>query len=125
MLDLGSTSFDISPEAVKAFSIAVVSSKKAVQSNAISENNLETEALFTVPLVISFADHRSLNEKDYAFEEIKASADYHALIPALYWEKHKARGPTTCHIHAPHCPSECYGQGKIHQEISITYDSRI
>jgi len=46
MLNLGSTSFVISPEATKAFSIPVVKRPRPIKSGG---NNLKTENLFTVP----------------------------------------------------------------------------
>jgi hypothetical protein len=65
------------------------------------------------------------DEQDHAFEIIKTTGDYDALIPAWYLEKHKARGTTTSHLHFPDCQFECYNHGKIHPEYSITYDKRI
>jgi len=76
-------------------------------------------------LGVSFGNHRSFDEDSHAFEVIKTSGDYDALIPAWYLEKHKARGTTTSHLHFPHCSQECYNHGKIHPEYSITYDKRI
>jgi len=125
MLDLGSTSFVISPEAAKAFSICVVLRPKPAKAGDVSGSQLKTEGLFTVPLGVSFDNHRSFDEDSHAFEVIKTSGDYDALIPAWYLEKHKARGTTTSHLHFPHCPQECYNHGKIHPEYSITYDTRI
>jgi hypothetical protein len=78
-----------------------------------------------VPLGISFGNHRSYDEEDHAFEVIKTSGDYDALIPAWYLEKHKARGATTSHHYFPHCQPDCYNYGKIPSEYSITYDKRI
>jgi len=125
MLDLGSTSFVISPEAAKAFSIPVVRRHQSVKTGDVSGNNLKTENLFTVPLEVSFGNHRSYDEADHAFEVIKSSGYYDALIPAWYLEKHRARGITTSHLHFPHCQTECYNHGKIHPEYSITYNKRI
>jgi len=125
MLDLGSTSFVISPEAAKAFSILVVSRPKPVKAGDVSGSQLKTEGLFTVPLGVSFGNHRSYDEDTHAFDVIKTSADYDALVPAWYLEKHKARGITTSHLHFPHCPQKCYNHGTIHPEYSITYDKRI
>jgi len=125
MLDNGSTSFVISPEAAKAFSIPVVKRTRPVQTGDVSGNNMKTENMFTIPLGLSFGNHRSYDEEDHAFEVMKTAADYDALIPAWYLQKHKARGTTTSHLHFPHCPIECYNHGKIHPEYSITYDKRI
>jgi len=125
MLDLGSTSFVISPEAAKAFSIPVVRRLNQVKTGDVSGTRLKTENLFTVPLGVSFGNHRTYDEQDHAFEVIKTTGDYDALIPAWYLEKHKARGTTTSHLHFPDCQSECYNHGKIHPEYSITYDKRI
>jgi len=49
------------------------------------------EGLYTVPLGISFGNLRSYNEKHHLFEVLKTSAEYDALIPAWYLEKHMAR----------------------------------
>jgi hypothetical protein len=83
---------------------------------------MKTENMFTIPLGLSFGNHRSYDEEDHVFEVMKTAGDYDALIPAWYLQKHKARGTTTSHLHFPHCSSECYGHGKIHPEYSITYD---
>ena len=125
MLDLGSTSFVISPEAAKAFKIPVVRRIKKVISKDGTGQEIKTERLFTIPLGLSFGNHCSCDEKDHAFEGIKTSADYDCLIPAWYLEKHKARGTTTSHLHFPHCTRDCYGHGKLHPEYSITYDKRV
>jgi len=124
-LDLGSTSFVISPDAAKAFSIPVIQRPKPIKSGDVLEISLKTENLFTIPLGILFGNNWSYNEEDDAFEAIKTSGDYNALIPAWYLEKHKARGTTKSHLHFPHCQSECYNHGKIHPEYSISYDKRI
>ena len=121
MLDLESTSFVISPEAAKAFSIPEVSRPKPVKAGDVSGSRLKTEGLFTVPLGLSFGNHRSHDEDSHAFEVIETSGEYDALIPAWYLEEHKARGTTTSHLHFPHCPQKCYNHGKIHPEYSITY----
>ena len=125
MLDNGSTSFILSPEAAKAFAIPVVKRQHSVRTGDASGNKMKTEGMFTIPLGISFGNHRSYNEEDHAFEVIKTTGDYDALIPAWYLEKHKARGTTTSHLHFPHCPQECYNHGKIHPEYVITYDKRV
>lgn len=119
MGDLGSTSFVISPEAAKAFSIPVVRRPKPIKSGAVSGTNLKTENMFTVQFRISCGNHRFYNKEDHAFEVIKTSEDYDELIPAWYFEKHKARGTTTSHLYFPHCQSECYNHGKTHPEYSI------
>jgi len=125
ILDLGSTSFVISPEAAKAFAIPVISRPRPVKTGDVSGSQIKTEGLFPVPLGVSFGNHRSFNQEDHAFEVIKTSGDYDALVPAWYLEKHKARGTTTSHLHFPHCQQSCYNHGKIHPEYSITYDRRI
>jgi hypothetical protein len=125
ILDLESTSFVISPEAAKAFSTPVVKRPKLLKTGDVSGNSLKTENFSTDPLGLSFGNHRSYDEHDHAFEVIKTSQDYDALIPAWYLEHHNAWGTMTSHLHFPHCPAKCYSHGKIHPEYSITYDKRI
>jgi hypothetical protein len=122
---LGSTSFVISPEAAKAFSVPIVKRPMPNKSGDVSGTDSETKNGITVPLRLLFANHRSFNEEDHTFEVIKTTGDYDALIPAWYLENHKARRTTTSHLHSPHCQPECYNHGKIHPEYSITYDKRI
>jgi hypothetical protein len=81
--------------------------------------------LFTIPLGLSFGNHRSYDEEDHAFEVMDTCSDHDFLIPAWYLEKHKARGTTTLHLHFPHCGNHCYGHDKIHPEYSITYDKKV
>jgi len=121
MLDLGSISFVISPEATIAFFITVVTRAKPKRSKDVSESNLKTEELNAVSFAVSFGNHHSSEEKDHAFEVINTSKDYDAMILTWYVEKHKAAGTMTSHLHFTHCPSECLSYGKIHQEQSITY----
>jgi hypothetical protein len=90
-----------------------------------SGNNMKTENMFTIPLCLSFGNHRSYDEDDHTFEVMTTAGDYDARIPAWYLQKHKARGTTTSHLHFPHCSSECYNHGKIHPEYSITYDKGV
>lgn len=125
MLDLGSTSFVISPNAAKAFKIPVVKRTKKVRSNNVTGREIDTEGLFTVPWGLSFGNHGSYDEEDHAFEVMKTCEDYDCLIPAWYLEKHKARGTTTSHLHFPQWGNQCYGHDKIHPEYSITYDKKV
>jgi len=106
MQNLGSTSFVISPEAAKAFAIPVVKRLKHIRTRDVSGKEISTEGLFTVPLGLSFGNHRFFDEVDHAFEVLKSSGDYDALIPAWHLEKHKARRSTTSHLHFMHCLNE-------------------
>jgi hypothetical protein len=90
MLDLGSTSFVLSPEVAKAFKIPVVERNEPVKVKHASGELMKTTGLFTVPLGLSFNNHRSFAEQDHAFEVMKTSQDYDALIPAWYLEQQKA-----------------------------------
>jgi len=125
LLNLGSTSFVLSPEAAKVFKIPVV--KRTVQGKAsdVGGRTIPTEGLFTVPLGISFGNHRTFDEKDHAFEVVKSTADYDALIPAWYLQKHQAQGITTSHLYFPNCGPTCFGHGLLHPEYDITYDMRV
>jgi hypothetical protein len=106
MLDPGSTSFVISPNAAKDFKIPVVKRTNKVKSNDVTGREIDTEGLFTVPLGLSLGNHRSYDTEDHAFEVMKTSSDYDCLIPAWYLEKHKARGTATSHLHFPHCGTQ-------------------
>jgi len=76
-------------------------------------------------LGLSFGNHQTFDEEDHAFEVMETFQDYHCLIPAWYFEKHKTRGTMTSHIHFPHCGSQCYRHEQIHPEYSINYDKRV
>jgi hypothetical protein len=121
MLDLGSTSFVISPEATKAFKIPVIKRSIAAKASDVGGSTITTEGLFTIPLGLSFGNHRT-SDNDQAFEGMKTSSEYDALIPAWYLNKHKAKGITEGRLHFPMYPDKCFGHGKIHPEYSITYD---
>jgi len=97
ILDLGSTSFSISQEAAKVYTILVVQRMVEANSTDITRRNIQMQGLFTVPLGLSFGNHHFFDEEDHAFEVMKTSGDYDALIPAWHPEKHKARGTTTSH----------------------------
>jgi len=66
--NLGSTSFVISPEAAKAFAIPVVKRLKHIRTRDVSGKEISTDGLFTVPLGLSFGNHRFFDEEDHAFE---------------------------------------------------------
>jgi len=125
MLDVGSTSFVISPNAAKAFRIPVVRRTKKIRSNDVTGREIVTDGLYMVPLGLYFGNHHSYDKEDHAFEVMKTCDDYDCLIPARYLEKHRAEGTTTSHLHFPHCSTGCYGHEKIHPEHSITYDKRV
>jgi hypothetical protein len=125
MLDFGSTSFVISPNAAQAFKIPVVKRTKRVRSNDVTGRESITEGLFTVPIGLSFGNHWSYDEEDHAFEVMETCSDYDCIIPAWYLEKHKARGTTTSHLRFPHCDNKCCCHDKIHSEYGITYDKRV
>jgi hypothetical protein len=82
MLDLESTSFVISPEAAKAFRIPVVKRIVPARASEVGGTNIKTEGLFTIPLGLSFGNHRTFDEKAHAFEVVKISSEYDALVPA-------------------------------------------
>jgi len=103
MLDLGSTSFVISPQAANAFSIPVVVRSLPLKTRVVSGSRLKTGGPFTVALGVLFTNHRFYDEEDHACEVIQTSGDCDALIPALYLEKHKASGTMTSHLHFPRC----------------------
>jgi hypothetical protein len=97
MLDLGSTSFVISPEAAKAFKIPVVKRNIPTRTSDVGGIKFKTEGLYTIPLGLSFGNHRTFDEKDHAFEVMNTSSQYDALILAWYLEKHKAECTTAGH----------------------------
>jgi len=108
MLDLESTSFIRSLKATNAFAIPVVKRTEQVNSVDVTRRDIETEELFMIPLELSFGNHRSYDEDNHAFEEMKTSGHHDTLIPAWYVEKHQAPGTMTTHLHFRHCPLECY-----------------
>jgi len=81
--------------------------------------------LFIIRFGVSFGYHRSYDENYLAFEVVKPTGDYDALIPTWYSENHLARELTTSHLHFLHCGQQCDGHGKIHTEFFITYDKRV
>jgi len=103
MLDLGSTSFVISPQAAKAYKIPVVKREIPAKASDVGGSRIVTEGLFTIPLGLSFGNHRTLDNQDHAFEVMKTSSDYDTLIPAWYLNKHKAQGITEGKLHFPLC----------------------
>jgi hypothetical protein len=116
MLDLECTSFVISPEATKAFQIPVVKRKIRARASDVGGIITPTAGLFTIPLRLSFGNHRTSDEKDHALEVIKTSSEYDALIPAWYLNKHKAQGITEGCLHFSMCSENCFGHGKIDPE---------
>jgi len=125
MLDLGSTSFVISPQAAKAFQVPVVKRLQLQRTSDVGGNRIKTEGLFTVPLGLSFGNHRTFDVEDHAFEVMDTSSKYDALIPAWYLAKHKAEGTTTGHLHFPHCDPSCFGHEKLRPDYEISYDKRV
>jgi len=103
MLGLGSTSLVISPEAAKAYRIPVVKRVIPAMASDVGGRDIITEGLFKVPLGLSFGNHRTLDEKDHAFEVMVTSSAYDALISVWYLHKHKARGITEVRLHFPLC----------------------
>jgi hypothetical protein len=94
ILDLVSTSFAISPEAAKVFRVPVVKRQIPARASDVGGTKIITEGLFTIPLGLSFRNHRTVDENDHAFEVMKTLSEYDALIPAWYLNKHKAQGIT-------------------------------
>jgi hypothetical protein len=81
MLDRGSISFVISPEAAKAFAIPVVTRTKPAKTADVSGTNIPTEGLFTVPLGKLFGNNQTYDETDHALEVMKTPGDCDAVIP--------------------------------------------
>jgi len=125
MLDLGSTSFVISPQAAKAFQVPVVKRLQPQRTSDVGGKKIKTEGLFTVPLGLSFGNHRTFYVKDHAFEVMDTSSKYDALIPAWYLAKHKAEGTATGHLHFPYCDQSCFGHEKLRPDYEISYDKRV
>jgi len=125
MLDLGSTLFVISPEAANAIRIPVVKRSLPGTALQVGGRRIQTEELFTIPLGLSFGNHRTLEEQDHVFEVMKTSSAYDTLIPAWYLDKHKAQGITMGYLHCLHCSQECFEHGIIHPEYEIRFDKRL
>jgi hypothetical protein len=124
MLDLGSTSFVLSPEAAKAFQIPVFKRIQEQNTSDVGGTKIKTEGLYTIPLGLSFGNHRTYDVDDHAFEVMKTSSKYDALIPAWYIKKHRAEGTST-QLHFPHCDNSCFGHDKIRPDYEISYDRRV
>lgn len=75
MLDLGSTGYVILPNAAKAFKIPVVKGTEKGQSRDVTGRELFTEGIYPIALGFSFANHRSYDPKDHAFEVMETSRD--------------------------------------------------
>jgi hypothetical protein len=116
MLDLGRTSFAISPEAAKGFPIPDVKWVIPGRASDFGCRKLNIAGLFSIPLVLSFGQHRILDEQDHTWEVIKTSSEYDALIPARYLNKHKDQGITPGHLHFPFCSTARIGHGTLHPE---------
>ena len=121
MLDLGSTSFTISPECAKAYGIPVIKRKNNIEAKDFGGNKVSLPGLYTIPLELAFGNHRSME----TFEVTKMQSSYDVLIPAWYLEKHQAQGTTNGHLHFTECGNQCYDHGKKHPEWKIDYDDRI
>ena len=111
MLDLGSTSFTISPQCVKAFKIPVVQRKNPIKAMDFGGNKVKLPGMYTIPLGLAFGNYRSLE----TFEVVPMQQEYNVLIPAWYLNKHKAQGTTYGHLHFTECKDQCYGHGKNSQ----------
>jgi len=125
MLDLGSTSFVILPEAAKAFQVTVVKRVLPARASDIGGTKITTDGLFTIPFGLSFGNHRTLDKKDHPFDVMKISSACDALIPARYLNKYRAQGIMEGRLHFPLCSESFSGHGKIHPEYSITYNTRV
>ena len=78
ILDLGSTSFTISPQCAKVFKIPVVKRKKNINAKDFSGKSVGLPNVYTIPLGLAFGNHRTLE----MFEVVLMHADYDVLIPA-------------------------------------------
>jgi hypothetical protein len=103
MLDLGSTSFTISPECAKAFKVLLVRRKHAIGAKDLGGNKVSLPGMYTIPLGLAFGNHRSLE----TFEVVKMQKDYDVLIPAWSLEQHKAQGTMFRHLHFTECGDKC------------------
>jgi len=125
MVDLGSTSFVISPEAAKASQILGVKRTIPGKVSDIGGRRIPTEALLTIPSEFSFGNYRTLDAKDHEFEIMKSSSDYNAQIPSSYLNQHRAHRITTGRLYFPNCSLKCSGDGLIHLEFEITYNEKV
>jgi len=57
MLDLGSTSFVLSPQAAKAYKIPVVKREIPAKASDVGGSRIVPEGLFTIPFGLSFGNH--------------------------------------------------------------------
>jgi hypothetical protein len=78
MLELGSTSFVISPEATKAFQILVIKRTIPAKAKDVGRRKIPTEGIYTIPLGLSFGNHRTTDDRNHAFKVMKPSSDYDA-----------------------------------------------
>lgn len=91
MQDLGWTPFVIPSEEATGFQILVAfRCTKTMKSSDVTGTDIQTEGQCTMPLGSVFGNHRSDDEKDHALRLMKTSGHYDTLIPAWYWETHRA-----------------------------------
>jgi len=57
LLDLGSTALVISPEAVNAFQVTVVTNTVPARASDVGGTSIITEGTFTIPVGLSFGNH--------------------------------------------------------------------
>jgi len=74
----------MSPEAAKAFGVPVVQRIIPRKAPHVRGRRITTEGLFTIPLGLSFGNHRTLDDKDHGFEVMKTASNSNVLIPAWY-----------------------------------------
>jgi hypothetical protein len=99
ILDLGSTSFTISPECAKVFKMPLVQRKHAIRAKEFRGNKVSLPGMYTIWWGLAFGYHRSLE----MFKVVKMQNDYDVLIPAWYLEQHIAQGTTYGHLHFTEC----------------------
>lgn len=114
MLDLGSKSFIIPPEAAKAYQIAVVKITISARASNMGGTTINTEGLFTMHLGMSLANHRTYDNNIHAFEVMQTSPEYDAFTPAWYLNKHQTQGIMEGHMHFPFCSEKRFRHGKLH-----------
>jgi hypothetical protein len=110
---------------MNTFKIAVVKRNIPKRSSYVGGRKINTEGLTTVHLGLSFGNHRSYDINDHAFEVMKMSDQYDALLPAWYLNKQKAEGTAMGNLHFPHCEHSCFAHDELRPDYEITYDKRV
>jgi len=105
--------------------IPVPNRKCEAVASVFEGTKMRMDGLYTIPLEVSFGNHRFYDITDHVFKVIKLSYNDNVQIPAQYVPHHNPEETHTWHWWFPQCVNDFIGHGNLYPQYKIQSDTKV